>query len=260
MSGHSDLERVILAAALGALLSIVLPWELLRLLVALPLALVLPGYAIVLAAFGTHELRRPQLWMLTLACSLCVLVLGGILLNYLPGGIRGATWALLLLVVVLAACRAAALRRPRTWRRPRRSKLSLGAIRRLDLACGGLAALAAVAALVFAYAPLSAGGAAGYTALWMLPGRGGDSGKLRVGIESAEQRSLEYFLRVRTGGGHSKVARFSLDPGEETGFTLPLALRRGARERITASLYRIDHPHRLYRRVVLWLPKRGEGL
>lgn len=254
MSGHGDLERVVLAAAVGAAIAIAVPWEVVRLVAALPLAVFLPGYAIVAAAFAGHDLHRPQELMLRLACSLTILALGGLLLTYLPGGIRTASWALFLFLLVAAASGVAALRRPTTTSTTGRARLRLG-IGRWDLALVVAAGVAAVAALVLAYAPLSAGSAAGYTSLWMLPAGGHHQGPLRVGVESAEHGSLEYLLEVHSGKARPEDFRFALDPGGERTFTLPLRIPGGARERIEASLFRQDQPGRPYRRVVLWLPK-----
>ena len=52
---------------------------------------------------------------LSVGLSLAMLALGSLVLNYVPGGIRACSWAVLLVLVVLAASREAALRR-----RPRR--------------------------------------------------------------------------------------------------------------------------------------------
>jgi hypothetical protein len=257
VSGHRDLERVVLAAAVGAAVAIALPWDLVRLVAALPLALFLPGYAIVAAAFAGHDLERPQQLMLSLLCSLAVLALGGLLLNYLPGGLRTATWAVLLFILVVAASGVAVLRRPTAPRTPGRSRLRLGAIRRWDLPLLAGAGVAVVAALILAFTPLPAGRAAGYTALWMLPGSGGQQGPLRVGVESAEHGSLAYLLVVDSGKARPQDFRFSLDPGGERTFTLPLRVPVGAKVRVEASLYLAGRPDRPYRRVVLWLPKQG---
>jgi uncharacterized membrane protein len=257
--GHDDLRLVVLLAGLGAAIAIVVPWEAVRIVAALPLALFLPGYAIAAAAFAGHPINRPQKLMLCLACSLAVLALGGILLTYLPGGIRTLSWALLLLLVVVAACRSAALRRPPASGTQWGDGLRLKGIRRVDIAIGAGTAAAVVAALILAYTPLPAGNAAGYTALWMLSGHGRQSGQIQVGVDSSEHRLREYRLEVAAGGGGSRIFTFALDPGEETAYNLPLRLPSGKPERVEASLFRLSRPNHLYRRVVLWLPEPGRG-
>jgi uncharacterized membrane protein len=250
--GHSDLERVTVAAIVCALVASLIPWEVVRLIAALPLAVFLPGYAIVAAAFGPRQLDRQVLLMLTLACGLAVLCLGGLVLNYLPGGLRTVTWALLLVLVVVAASRGAALRRPKTWKRPGpRARVR---IRRIDLACGLAALAAAVGALALAYTPLPASDAAGYTALWMLPNSNDSRPSVRVGVISAEQGAERYRLQVRLGEARRlRVYRFALDPGEERVFRVPVKLEATGSTRVAASLYEQARPRALYRRVTSWL-------
>lgn len=249
MRGQSDLRVAVVAAVLCAILAVALPWEVARLVAALPLALLLPGYAIAAATFGKRPIGGAQQLMLSLAGSIAVLALGGVLLNYLPGGLRTLSWAILLVVVVLAASRGAALRRQAaaggelrpTGPRPRA----------VDVACGGLALAVVVAALILAYTPLSAGGAQGYTALWMLPAEG--SGTVRVGVASSEHDAKDYLLEVRAEGS-PKTYRFRLDPGSERVFAPQLQLPAAGTTQVVASLYQQDHPGQVYRRVTSWLP------
>jgi hypothetical protein len=256
--GQRDLERVCAAAIVCALVATLVPWEAVRLLAALPLAVFLPGYAIAAAAFAPHRLDPQRLTMLVLACGLSVLCLGGLLLDPLPGGLRTLTWALLLVLVVVAACRAAALRRTRgrkrTPRRPRGGARPRLRMRPVDAVCGGLAAAAAVGALVLAYTPLPAGQAAGYAALWMLPGQGQEVRSVRVGVASGEQGGESYGLQVRSGKGERpRLFQFALAPGEERVFKVPVKVDAREPTRVAASLYRQSRPHQLYRRVTTWL-------
>lgn len=260
MRGHRDLRWVCLAAVLAALVAALVPWDVVRLLAALPLAVFLPGYAITAAAFGPQRLDPQRLAMLTLLCGLSLLCLGGIVLNFLPGGLRTVTWALLLVLVVLAAARAAALRRgkpdgrPSGWTRPR--------LRGVDIACVVLAAVVAVGALVFAYTPLPASKAVGYTALWMLPAKNAADPALKVGVISAEQGRQHYRLESRIGeNGKPKRYHLALDPGEERVIEVPVTRAAGKKARVVVSLYDSERPHRLYRRVTTWTAgsQPGEG-
>ncbi|HEY0317888.1 MAG TPA: DUF1616 domain-containing protein [Solirubrobacterales bacterium] len=252
MRGHRDLELATIAAIVCALVASLVPWEVVRLVAALPLAVFLPGYAIVTAAFGPRRLDRERLSMLSLACGLSVLCLGGLVLNYLPGGLRTWTWALLLVLVVVAACRVAALRRPRA--EETREPLPRLRLRRVDLVCGLLALAAAVAALTLAYTPLPAGDASGYTALWMLPDAEEPDSYVRVGVVSAEQGGERYRLQVRAGKSRSlKIYHLALDPGGERVFRVPVQVGATGTTRVAASLYEQARPHALYRRVTTWL-------
>ena len=88
-----------------------MPLEVVRIVAALPLTLFLPGYAVIAVAFGSSELALPKRLLLSVAVSLMVLALGALFLNYFPFGLRTASWAVLLPLIVIAACRGAALRR-----------------------------------------------------------------------------------------------------------------------------------------------------
>ncbi|HWO83457.1 MAG TPA: hypothetical protein VNM38_06680, partial [Solirubrobacterales bacterium] len=197
---------------------------------------------------------------LTLLCGLSLLCLGGIVLDFLPGGIRTVTWALLLVLVVLATARAAALRRgrpdgrPSGWTRPR--------LRGVDVACVVLAAVLVVGTLVFAYTPLPASKAVGYTALWMLPSKNAADPALKVGLISAEQGRQHYRLEARIGvNGKPRRYHLALDPDEERVIEVPVTRRPEKRAHVVVSLYDSDRPHQLYRRVTTWTAgsQPGEG-
>ena len=259
MRGNRDLILVSAAAIACALLAIVLPWEGPRLLAALPLALVLPGYAITAAAFGPRRLELTQTMMLSLGCSLAVLCLGALVLNYVPGGIQTASWAILLAIVVAAACGGAAWHRldgeeedeetppAPSWPRPRR----------VDVICGVVVVALAAAAIGLANTPLPAGGAAGYTSLWILPaGSAGDA--VRLGVSSSEQDTRRYLLELQVGDGQkTTVSRFQLRPGDERVFTVPVAASRPGPDLVSGLLFRQSNPLTPYRKVRTWLPPAG---
>jgi len=248
--GQRDLRLVTGLAAACAALGLAIPLAGLSLIFAAPLALVLPGYAIVAAAFARRPLDWPQTLLLSVALSLCVLVLGGLLLNYAPGGIRALSWAILLVLVTLGACRAAALRRVRQSAAPiGRPRLR---VRRRDaaLALGGLAA--AVVAVVLSASSFPAEHAVGYTQLWIVPAPGSGETRARVGVRSDEQRPVDYDLRVKIGAEQPEIVHrsFSLAPGEERIVAVgPAAAPPGTRVPVTATLLRHNRPYRVYRRV-----------
>jgi hypothetical protein len=75
------------------------------------LALVLPGYALSAAAFRMRSVRGVERAALTLGISLSVAVLGGLLLDALPGGLQIQSWLFLLGSVTVGAAAVALLRR-----------------------------------------------------------------------------------------------------------------------------------------------------
>lgn len=251
MRGHRDLEIVAWGSLLCAVAALAIPLTALSLLFAAPLLLIAPGYAITAATFARRAPGRAQFALLSLALSLTTLVLGGFVLNYMPGGLQAIPWAVLVLLVVFGCCRSAALRRApakASKRKPPQLR-----IRRRDavLLLGG-AALAAVA-LGLAVTTLPAKNARGFTELWVTPKAVARSAEIGVGSE--EQHAASYVLRVKLGGvARPLVRKFRLKPGETR--TLNLAappLARGAVP-VTARLYLRNRPGAVYRRVSAWIP------
>jgi uncharacterized membrane protein len=248
------------AAGLCALLALALPGEVPRLAFAAPLALFLPGYAIVAVTFARRPLQRAPRLLLSLGLSLAVLALGPLALNYLPGGVSSGWWAALLFLIVLGASRAAALRRPPprptggSWRPPSPS--------RSEAFLHTTGAVAAIAALVLAFVPLSARDASGYAELWIEPVHRAGTAAVRVGVANREQAADDYYLEMRFGQGRREVARvFSLEAGQSSVMVLPSPLTpRGEPLRVVASLYRQvqEEPRRPYRRVWTWIPPLEE--
>lgn len=253
MRGHRDLELVVAATLACVLVALLSPLETVALIAAIPLCLFFPGYALAAAIFGRRTPDRPRLLLLTLMLSLAILVIGSLVLNYMPGGIRDVSWALLLVLVVLAAARWAALHRgsPRSGSLPRPRLPRLAA---LDAILLGIGASAAVAAIILSQVPLPAGNANGYTSLWMLPVPG-EPDVMRVGVVSNEQDEESYRLLFRVDGREAAAAReLTLEPGEEQVFRLPVGVPSGSNPaRVAASLYHADSPRELYRRVTSWV-------
>jgi Protein of unknown function (DUF1616) len=253
--GHRDLRLAAAAALLCALVALLFPSEAVRLVFAAPLALFLPGYAIAAANFARRELDRPRLLLASLTLSLSALVVGALILNYVPGGIRALSWALLLLAIVFGFSRAAALRRPRAKAASRRPRLARPAPVALVLAGLGIAAMAA--ALVLAGRTVPADEALGYTELWVLPQGQGESGEFQVGVGSEEQQAVPYDLLVKAGERPLIRRSFMLDPGETKVVRLNTGATPGsAPVPVVATLLRQNQIDKIYRRVQNWIPAR----
>jgi hypothetical protein len=256
MRGHRDLELVVGIAIASALLGLVVPVEWISLLAAAPLLLVLPGYALASAAFARRPRGLAQFLVLTLGLSLAVLALGSLLLNFLPGGLRAGSWAILLVLVTAAGCREAALRR-RPAQEPPLAALKLPRPRplRAGLVLAGVA-LAAVA-FALAFIAFKAPDVIGYTELWIRPAKG--DAAVRVGVGSQEQETHAYKLVASYGGGQPFATRsFSLDPGKTKTVRLAVPAAKNPRK-VVAALYRADRPGRPYRRVTEWVVPEGGG-
>jgi uncharacterized membrane protein len=260
MRGQRDLTLVVLGAIACTLLALAIPVDWIAVLFAAPVALVFPGYAIAALSFARRPLEVPQLLALTVGLSLAVLALGALLLNYVPGGLRAESWAVFLVLLTVAACRGAALRRrPEAARRhqPQARRPRIGAIPAALFTAG---AALAVAAIAVSFVAFEGDDAIGYTELWMQPLDSSRESGVRVGIGSDEQRRTSYRLLVHFRAGRDPYSsRFSLDPGESIVRRVPVVSpSAGQRNRVMATLYRADQPGQPYRRVTGWvLPEAG---
>ncbi len=252
MRGNRDLSIAAWGSIVCALAALFAPWPALSLVFAAPLTLFAPGYAIVAATFARRPLDRHRVALLSLALSLAALAIGSFVLNYVPGGVRDVSWAILLPLATVACCRAAALRRHQPlrfeWRKP-----AIGG-RNAAFALGGLAL--AAAALVLAMTTLPADNARGFTQLWVTPGASGARASAEVGVGSDEQHKASYVLRTHLGSDSQPVVRrFTLQPGESREIRLfAVPSPDGAPVPVRARLYRRDRPGRVYREVFAWIP------
>jgi uncharacterized membrane protein len=250
MRGNRDLRLVAWGSVLCAVAALAIPLQALSLVFAAPLTLFAPGYAIVAVTFARRKLDGPRTLLLSLALSLTTLVLGGFLLNYAPGGIRGFSWAILLALVVVACCRGAALRRlPGSA-----PTLSRPSIRRRDAALLLGGATLAAAALVLAMTTLPAKNARGFTELWVTPQAGTVAGSAEIGVGSEEQHATSYILQTQVGSSTRVTRKFSLRPGETRAVHLSASPPQAGPVPITALLYRAARPSAIYRRVAAWIP------
>lgn len=256
MRGHRDLTIAAAAAVLCALVAALVPVDAIRVIAALPLALYLPGFALVAASFDGEDLPPLKRVTIEIAASLILLVLGAFVLNVFPFGLTTASWAVLLALLVVGGCAWAARRRGRAESVKRPSFAAIARPSARSAVMLGAALLIGAASIALAQKPLPAKHADGYTALWMLP-TGADEKALVVGVQSNEQDPAAYRLRVATGGeSQSQTYRVKLDPGEEKTFTVRVPPRSTGRTHVVASLYREGRSDRLFRRVTRWLPRQ----
>jgi Protein of unknown function (DUF1616) len=253
-----DLHAAAVSALLCGVVVVTVPITAIRTLSAVPLCLLLPGYAIAAAAFAPCRPAGVQALLLAPALSLGALVAGSLVLDAPPRGLRLGSWTVLLVIVVLGSCgiavarrRAATAARSRsfatgTWFRPRPRDLLLVLV----------AALIAGSALLLSRTPLRAPNAIGYTSLWMLRAGTPAAPLLRIGVTSAEQHPTTYRLLLTTGTGSPSVVAsgLTLRPGSATDVTVPLApVATGAPAIVTAHLYRAGRTD-VYREVTAVIP------
>lgn len=221
----------------------------LRTLVALPLVLIVPGYALQAALFPARVLSRVERGLFSAGLSVAITMVGGVLLNWSPWGLQATGWALLLGAVTLFASVIAWVRRPRH---------DGGGVRNRDMpslrqaALLGLAGAMVIGALALVRTPVSPQGLQGYTALWLLPSASGDQQSVLLGISSSEFATTRYRLQIEMNRRLiQEWPSIELGTGQrwEQQVELPAELPDGM---VEAVLYRLDAPEVVYRRATLW--------
>ena len=261
---YKSIDRDILVASaltiIACVLAFVLPadWTPVRIL-ALPLVFVLPGYALTSAMFPGQALEFPKRLVFSLGVSLSMVVLGGLVLNLTPFGLRAGSWATLLGGITLAACAVTFIRRRRQsipvagwsegWNWSSGFSLRQGLLL-------GLAALIVCSAFAVSMIGAHRQPYPGFTQLWILPAGGANArNAVSLGVNNMESTAMEYRLAVSVGGKIVKEwPAIDLYPNEKWDATLvlPQPGQAGA-VMVEADLYSANAPTVIYRHVVLWL-------
>jgi hypothetical protein len=243
---QADLEIVGLGSVGAALVLLANPGSIAVALIAgLPLALVLPGYGLTRALFRERLPNPADYVVLSLALSLAVTILGGLVLELLWPSSRplsSHSWPVLLSAVTVGCCAIAQVRGhvgPGPPPRPRRPGVR-------DVLALGAAAVITSGAVALARAPLPAPkGVTGYTQLWLVP----RAPTAQLGVHSEELRPMRYELRLKLDGRVDRIWRLALRPGQSWAVELPINSTHGGWHLAEAALYRQGHPGGPYRRV-----------
>lgn len=248
------------------------------------LALALPGYALSAAAFRMRSVRSAERAALTLGISLSVAVLGGLVLDALPGGLETQTWLFLLGGVTVGASVVALWRRtrhayatrilePRPMALPSPETLQKAPpfglnretaayiarilqkkLRRAPyrpILIGGLAFAVFLTGIVIAVnGAVAQQTATAVTQLWMLPDTKAPT-TLHLGIHTAAATPTEYRLALSINGvAYSSWNPIFLNATDtwEVSVTMPTPAP-GDVEQVEADLYRADHPTTILRHV-----------
>lgn len=246
---------VILVSASMLLLSLAdVQLTALRLLFALPLVLVLPGYLCTAAALPHHRFRVVERLLLSVGVSLVVVVLGGLLLQLMPWGLTALAWSVYLSAVTLLAGGIAWRRRPLPVLSTPRKPITLGLRQGVLL---GIAGLLLLSAGVVARIGAEEQRVARFTQFWLLPSKQQEEDQIRLGITNEELQPLHYRVELLVAGFVvQEWPSIALEQGERWQATATLPQVRQNNELVTAQLYRLDEPDVVYRRVKLW---RGNG-
>lgn len=214
------------------------------------LVLVLPGYAVMAAAFPRSTLAAPERLLLSFGLSVALTALGGLTLNWLPWGLQASSWMVLLGGITVGAG-IVARRRRHTTIVLARGGTGLTARQALLL---GLAALLAAGAVGVARHGASQQHAPGIAQLWILPSTVGHQLNVRLGVRSLEATVVQYRLQVVVGGQvASEWPTITVEAGATWETTMVLPRKQDDAQTIEVLLYRADAPEVVYRRVVLRL-------
>lgn len=229
---RSDLAAVVAAAAIACLAAGLLPSALvvLRALLALPLVLLVPGYALTAAIFGARRQPLAECAMFALALSLSATVISGLALDGLGVGLTARPWMGVLAAVTVVAAAIAALRghvrvlnRGRVLVRPREAAALAAAV----VLLGGAAALG----FTPLHAPSDTGDGTGFVGIDRTS-RADTAVTLTVINDELQTSSYSLSLTV-AGRPRAHYGPIRLAPGES--WTRRLAIRPG-RPRVVAKL------------------------
>jgi hypothetical protein len=254
-----DLKLVALAALEGLVVATAVDQTAARVVPAILLALVAPGYALSVALLPESR-DGFERCLLALGLSLCVIVLGGLILDLTPWGLTSRSWGISLAAFTLAACALAKRRRsavaPAATPDEKSQESSPPAPRRRvpTKASIGVAAVAAMVlgAVLIARLPSSSAHVRGFTALWAVPVSETNS-SFSIGIRSDELRTTSYRVVARAGPSVVFRRHVTLRPGGQwlAEGRFAGALPAGTGKELRVSLYKDDRPTVVYRRVYL---------
>ena len=229
----------------------------LRMIFGIALFLALPGYALSLALHALRPHGFVDRLLISLGLSLALCILGGMVLNLTPFGLRTSSWALLLSGVTLAACFIAYwLRRGQgvTVVLPR----VIHGFSSLQALMLGLALVIMTGAVIFSSANASVGSGPGFTQLWILPEHAaGQTPAVQIGVTNMEVASTSYNVVMAVDGVEvDEWQLLNLKPKESWQTTASLANAEvGVANEVQVTLYRLDAPQTPYRHVLLWVSK-----
>jgi len=224
------------------------------------LVLVLPGYAITAALFDGGAWGFVERLTLTMGLSLAISALAGFLLNWMPWGIQGRSWAVLLGSITIIIGGVALVRRSHNLESSDWiiRGLAIQTYIGLTIRQGAMISLAlliiAGATIVNRAGALQLQREARFTQLWMVRDNDAEKHVVHLGIRNLEGEQTKYRLQlVAQGRVVQEWPSIEIQPGESWKILqdLPADLKRGG---IRAELYRPQDWREPYRWVIL----RGE--
>jgi uncharacterized membrane protein len=208
---RSDLGLVVALTLLAAAATL-LPCSLVvvRAVLALPLVLALPGYALTRAMLRLDELRGTELLIVSVALSIMVTVFAALLLQAAGVRLEERQWMALIAVVTIAA---AAIGISRGQAHP--VVLPHLSVRWREASAIASAIVLLIAAAALGFTPLSAPmGTVGESFLWILPLPGAGDNAAEFGVINDETRARRYTVELTVAGQRARTfGPFELAPG-----------------------------------------------
>jgi uncharacterized membrane protein len=231
-------------------------------LLAPPLALFAPGYAVASALLDARWRRGPELLLLSLGMSLAIGAVGGLVLSWTAWGLTAASWTCLLGGVTLGGGAVGALRAGRSAGSdlpPVAARRTKRGLPKRDRALLVLAGLIVLGALILAQVGAMSQPSSGFTELWISPPDPSDPAAVHLGMRSHEATPMTFLVRLTAGDQTLREWRpVELEPGATWSATavLPPVGEQGADGKVEAVVYRADgspsgETETPYRRVTL---------
>jgi hypothetical protein len=245
---HADL-LLNAAVALATIVAVALQApSALRLIVALPLVFLAPGYALLATLFAPSTLQGVERLVMAVGSSIGITMLVGLLLAWSPLALGPLSWAVVLAAITLVGLGLAYIRRRRSHAaRPDRAARG---IRLRDAVPILVASLAAIAILVGTREIAADQEPPPPTQLWMLP-TAADSPDARLGVRAGSPGN--YTVRVTSTGVLLQEFPIALAAGGAWETILPFTTEERERP-IVARLYE-DGGDQELRFVVLQPPR-----
>jgi uncharacterized membrane protein len=206
---RTDLGLVVALTLLAAAATL-LPGSLVvvRAVLALPLVLALPGYALTRAMLRLDELRGTELLIVSVALSIMVTVFAALAMQAAGVRLEERQWMAAIAVVTIAAA-AIGISRGQAHR----VVLPHVSLRWREASAIAGAIVLLIAAAALGFTPLSAPkGTVVVSGVWILPGAGDNSADF--GVINDETRARRYTVELTVAGQRARTfGPFELEPG-----------------------------------------------
>lgn len=241
---------VALALTLLSILGVTFGSGLIRLIPSILLVFILPGFTFLAAWFPNRLTDTASASLFTLALSLAIVAVGGVILHLAPGGLIPESWTFWLGGMSLING-VVGLQRKRFPFTPVPADKFFG-FRLRHAALVLVATIVVFGAFTYARRGVIEQPRPGFTQLWMQQGK--EAGSFVVGVQNEEDQPVRYRL-VIVGSEGIAENNISLEPGAKWENLFWLTALPSLQ--LEALLYRMDDPETVYRNATLWLPDGG---